>query len=127
LRLKERCRAGGSDFGYNSTPDQQVSTLPTNLRTGKLDQHLEKLIRELGEEINNAINDSDEIGEVIERIRSTGNDIYLVIEATIAFREKPVEEADQPPPFKEIPIEERLAEISNEDRQFLKSLKIKFD
>ena len=95
-----------------------------------MDEHLEKLIRELGETINNAINESEEIHEAMEKIRATGNDVMLVLEATIAFKEKSEggdgnEEAQ--PGFREIPVEQRLAEISQEDRQFLKSLNIKFD
>ena len=92
-----------------------------------MDEKLEKLIRELGEAINEAINDSEEIHEAMERIRATGNDVLLVLEATIAFKEKPASDEEAQPGFRDIPVEQRLAEISYEDRQFLKSLNIKFD
>jgi hypothetical protein len=95
-----------------------------------LEENLEKLIRELGETINNTINESEEIHEAMERIRATGNDVMLVLEATIAFKEKPngaEGNGESQPGFKEIPVEQRLAEISQEDRQFLRSLNIKFD
>lgn len=95
-----------------------------------MDENLEKLIRELGETINNAINESEEIHEAMERIRATGNDVMLVLEATIAFKEKPdsgEDNGEAQPGYKEIPVEQRLAEISQEDRQFLRSLNIKFD
>jgi hypothetical protein len=93
-----------------------------------LDENLEKLIRELGEAINDAINESDEIHEAMERIRASGADVMLILEATIAFKEKPAaEEEEEKPKFRDISIEQRLAEISFEDRQFLKSLNIKFD
>jgi len=93
-----------------------------------LDENLERLIRELGEAINDAINESEEIHEAMERIRASGADVMLILEATIAFKEKPVAEEDEErPKFREISIEQRLAEISHEDRQFLKSLNIKFD
>lgn len=92
-----------------------------------MDEDLQKLIRELGEAINNAIEGSDEINEALERIRASGHDVFLVLEATIAFKDKETESKDEAPAFKEISIEQRLAEISNEDRQFLKSLNIKFD
>jgi hypothetical protein len=91
-----------------------------------LDENLERLIRELGEAINNAINESEEIHEAMERIRASGADVMLILEATIAFKEKPVAEEERPK-FREISIEQRLAEVSHEDRQFLKSLNIKFD
>jgi hypothetical protein len=92
-----------------------------------LDENLEKLIRELGEAINDAINDSEEIHEAMERIRATGNDVLLILEATIAFKEKPVSDKEEQPTFRDISVEQRLAEISYEDRQFLRSLNIKFD
>jgi hypothetical protein len=93
-----------------------------------LDENLERLIRELGEAINDAINESEEIHEAMERIRASGADVMLILEATIAFKEKPAaEEEEERPKFRDISIEQRLAEISNEDRQFLKSLNIKFD
>lgn len=88
-----------------------------------MDKHLEKLLSELGEAINDAIQRSDEVSDVMERIRATGNDILLAVEATIALAE-PNDESSQ---FREIPIEERLQQISAEDKQFLRSLKIKFD
>ena len=84
-----------------------------------MDENLERLIRELGEAINDAINESEEIHEAMDRIRASGADVMLILEATIAFKEKPK--------FRDISIEQRLAEISFEDRQFLKSLNIKFD
>jgi hypothetical protein len=92
-----------------------------------LDENLEKLIRELGEAINDAINDSEEIHEAMERIRAMGNDVLLILEATIAFKEKPDSVKEEQPTFRDISVEQRLAEISYEDRQFLRSLNIKFD
>ena len=95
-----------------------------------MDEKLERLIRELGEAINDAINESEEIHQAMDRIRASGADVMLILEATIAFKEKPVakeEEEEERPKFRDISIEQRLAEISNEDRQFLKSLNIKFD
>jgi hypothetical protein len=96
-----------------------------------LDENLERLIRELGEAINDAINESEEIHEAMERIRATGAEVMLILEATIAFKEKPVTEEsageEEKPKFRDISIEQRLAEVSHEDRQFLRSLNIKFD
>ncbi len=89
-----------------------------------MDEHLEKLIRELGEAINDAIEESDDINVALERIRAYGHDVFLVLEATIAYKER---EGEEKPPIREISVEQRLAEISPEDRQFLKSLNIKFD
>jgi hypothetical protein len=89
-----------------------------------MDEHLEKLIRDLGEAINHAVDESEDIRAALERIRACGHDIIFVLEATFAYRER---EGDAPPAFREISVEQRLAEISREDRQFLKSLNIRFD
>ena len=93
----------------------------------RLDEYLQKLVRELGEAINDAINDSDEITRAIERLRAAGHNVVLMLEATIAFTDDPEKPKEEPLVFEEIPIEQRLAQISDEDRQFLRSLKIKFD
>ncbi|HEY7182431.1 MAG TPA: hypothetical protein VIC84_13475 [Blastocatellia bacterium] len=96
-----------------------------------MDENLERLIRELGEAINDAINESEEIHEAMDRIRATGAEVMLILEATIAFKEKPVTEGaaegEEQPKYRDISIEQRLAEVSHEDRQFLRSLNIKFD
>lgn len=92
-----------------------------------MDENLERLIRKLGEAINESINESEEIHEAMERIRASGADVMLILEATIVFKEKPAAEEEERPAFREISIEQRLAEVNYEDRQFLKSLNIKFD
>ena len=92
-----------------------------------LDEYLQKLIRELGEAINDAVQESEDVHHALERIRAAGHEVLLVLEATIAFKDKPAQGEEELHVFKEISIEERLAGISKEDRQFLKSLNIKFD
>jgi hypothetical protein len=92
-----------------------------------LDEYLQKLVRELGEAINDSINESEAVNQALERIRAAGIDVFLVLEATIAFKEKPAEQAETHLSRAEIPIEQRLAELSLEDRQFLRSLRIRFD
>lgn len=92
-----------------------------------MDEYLQKLVRELGEAINDAVNNSEAVNEALDRIRATGNDVLLVLEATIAFKEKPATLFDTDSPAEIVPAEERFENLSHEDRQFLKSLKIKFD
>lgn len=89
-----------------------------------MDKHLENLVNELSVAINDAIQRSDEVNEVLERIRATGHEILLAVEATIALQENQTEDSA---PFRNISIEDRLKEISSEDRKFLRSLNIKFD
>jgi hypothetical protein len=89
-----------------------------------MDDYLKKLVRELGEAINRSLEDSDDIAIARERIRDAGHEVYLMLEATIVLGDL---QEDTPPPPNQISIEQRLAEISHEDKQFLKSLNIKFD
>jgi hypothetical protein len=87
-----------------------------------MDKHLEKLISELAQAINDAAQNSDEVNAALERIQALGTEVRLSVEVTIA-----VQESTAPPPARNISIEERLKEISSEDRKFLRSLNIKFD
>ena len=50
-----------------------------------VDQRLKTLMKELGEAINNSLSDSDQIAEVVSRIKADGYDVFLVLEATIGF------------------------------------------
>ena len=45
-------------------------------------------MKELGEAINSSLSDSDEIAEVISRIKAGGYDVFLVLEATIGFNQR---------------------------------------
>ena len=92
-----------------------------------MDEYLQKLVQELGEAINSSINDSDAVNDALERIRATGHEVLLVLEATIALKDRTGEREEEPLPFEEVPLEERMKDLSQEDHQFLKSLKIKFD
>jgi hypothetical protein len=97
-----------------------------------VDEKLKRLVRELGEAINSSVNDSREVNDALDSIRETGNEVFLVLEATIAFKHPPAgavnasgdaaEEGQM-----EVDVDERLSEISSEDRQFLKSLRITLD
>ncbi|MFN0119156.1 MAG: hypothetical protein ACKV2V_01490 [Blastocatellia bacterium] len=92
-----------------------------------LDEHLQKLIRELGEAINHAVNESDDVNECLVRIRDTGHDVFLVLEATIAFSERRTSAETHAPAEMTLTIEDRLKQISREDKRFLQSLNIRFD
>lgn len=92
-----------------------------------MDDYLQKLLQELGEAINRALEDSDDIAEARERIRDAGHEVYLVLEATIVLGDKQEGDTDEAPPKPTISVEQRLAEISHEDKQFLKSMNIRFD
>ena len=89
-----------------------------------MDKYLEKLVSELAQAINDAAQNSEEVNAALERIQALGSDVQLSVEVLITLHE-PL--AETPPPARNISIEERLKEISPEDRKFLRSLNIKFD
>ena len=45
-------------------------------------------MEELGEAINNSLSDSEQIAEVITRIKAGGYDVFLLLEATVGFNER---------------------------------------
>ena len=88
-----------------------------------VDAKLKGMMKELGEAINQSISDSDDIAEVISRIKAGGYDVFLVLEATIGFNQRESEEEpalasrQSPPEF----------ELTGQDTKFLKSLRISVD
>ena len=53
---------------------------------------LKHLMKELGEAINDSLSESEEIAEVISKIKAGGYDVFLVLEATIGFNKQEPEE-----------------------------------
>jgi hypothetical protein len=82
-------------------------------------------MKELGEAINESLSDSEQISEVVSRIKEGGYDIFLVLEATIGVSKQGEKSPEKTlvttlssnPEFK----------ISDQDLKFLKSLRIKID
>ncbi len=87
---------------------------------------LKALMKELGEAINDSISESEQISEVIGKIKAGGYDVFLVLEATIGFNK-----ADESPAAKGPVAVGRKADpefkISSQDVKFLKSLRISID
>lgn len=87
-----------------------------------MDQRLQKLMHELGEAINESISDSDQIAEVIAKIKTGGYDVFLVLEATIGFNRREDEaEANAASPDS---AHEPELKVNPQDVKFLKSLRI---
>ena len=86
-----------------------------------MDQELKKLMKELGEAINQAVAESGPISDVMSRIRSRGHDVFLVLEATIGFNQH--ESPKESPPAKENTPSGEL-EITSQDLKFLRSMRI---
>ena len=54
----------------------------------ELDDNFKRLIKELGDAINESLSESDKISDVLARIRASGYDLFLVLEVTIGFNKK---------------------------------------
>jgi uncharacterized protein (DUF849 family) len=79
-------------------------------------------MKQLGEAINDSISDSEQIAEVISRIRSDGYDIFVVLEATVGFNRQEPSAASESPRRREPELH-----ITPQDASFLKSLRISVD
>jgi hypothetical protein len=93
----------------------------------ELDSNFKRLIKELGDAINESLSESERIGDVMARLRSAGYDLFLVLEVTIGFnkrgevnmvhRQKLSAPAPSDPEF----------HLTTQDTQFLRALKITVD
>jgi hypothetical protein len=88
-----------------------------------VDDELKMLMKELGEAINHSVAESDEISNVMSRIKAGGYDVFLVLEATIGFNQR--DDAGDVGPQKYNSTGE--LEITSQDMNFLRSLRIKVD
>lgn len=112
--------------------------------TLQIDDHLKRLLRELGHAINDTVSESDRITEAISGVRAAGYDIVLKLDATIGlarresnssqitsndrrFLESLHIQVDQEVLEEEKEKHEARFEITPQDLRFLKSLKISFD
>ena len=73
-----------------------------------------------------SLSDSDEIAEVISRIKAGGYDVFLVLEATIGLNQRD-EDAVEKKPHQDAAIRRASFEITSQDVKFLKSLRISVD
>lgn len=86
-------------------------------------------MKELGEAINETLSESEQIAQVIARIKEEGYDIFLVLEATIGFNRRDDEVL---PGSAELVSSRRRTpdpefSINAHDVRFLKSLRIRVD
>ena len=103
-----------------------------------MEEKLKELMQELGNAINESLSDSDRIAAAIGEIKRAGYDVFLVLEATIGFnkREENGEyesEADGEGAVSEAAPPKRKFEstgkikLTSQDQKFLKALKIAID
>jgi hypothetical protein len=90
------------------------------------DEDIKRLMKGLGESINETLGESPKINEAIQHIRDAGYEVYLIIEAKIGFNRKSKgdDESISEPVKPDEPVRLRM---TNEDAKFLKSLKISID
>ena len=93
---------------------------------GQVDQQLKQLMNELGAAINESLADSEQIAEVVSRIKDGGYDIFLVLEATIGVSKQGEKPSEKTSLVTTLSSNADL-KISEQDLKFLKSLRIKLD
>jgi hypothetical protein len=101
-----------------------------------LEEKLKDLMQELGNAINESLSDSDRIASAIGEIKRAGYDVFLVLEATIGFnkREDAAEEAEdsdvetpvEPPAKRKFESTGKI-KLTSQDQKFLRALKIAID
>jgi hypothetical protein len=83
-------------------------------------------MKELGDAINGSLSESEDIAQVIARIKEEGFDIFLVLEATIGFNQREDQPAKSSPQLvgsrRKAP--DPAFSITAHDVRFLKSLRI---
>jgi len=95
-----------------------------------LDDRLKELMQELGNAINESLSDSDRIAGAIGEIKRAGYDVFLVLEATIGFNKRDDEDGDSDTDETrktEAPIHFESAgkiSLTSQDQKFLRALKI---
>ena len=91
-----------------------------------MDHQLKQLMKELGEAINESLADSDQIAEVVSRIKDGGYDIFLVLEATIGVSKPGEKNPDKTSLVTTLTTNPEF-KVSDQDVKFLKSLRIKIE
>ena len=100
-----------------------------------MEDRLKELMQELGNAINESLSDSDRIAAAIGEIKRAGYDVFLVLEATIGFNkrdESSDDESEAEETATEAPARPRFEstgkiKLTTQDQKFLKALKIAID
>ena len=91
-----------------------------------MNPRLKQLMKDLGDAINVSLSESEQIAQVIARIKDEGFDVFLVLEATIGFNKHDEEAAPQLVSSRKKNTEPEFS-INAHDVRFLKSLRIATD
>src|ERR1700733_10947518 len=102
----------------------------------RLEDRLKELMQELGNAINESLSDSDRIAAAIGEIKRAGYDVFLVLEATIGFNKRSEgddsEESEETVELESQPETGRRRrvgkiQLTSQDQKFLRALKIAID
>lgn len=88
---------------------------------------MKKKIQELGNAINETLANSSEIAEAIDRIKSEGYDVFLVLEATVGFNKQDAANSVENEDAETTEAEDLELKVNAQDMRFLKSLRISLD
>ena len=91
-----------------------------------MDPQLKQLMKELGDAINESLSDSEQISEVVARIKEGGYDIFLVLEATIGVSKQGEKSQDKTSLVSTMSTNPEFR-MNDQDMKFLKSLRIKIE
>ncbi len=97
-----------------------------------LDDRLKELMQELGNAINESLSDSDRIAGAIGEIKQAGYDVFLVLEATIGFNKREDgeegETLGQDNAGRAVHFESAgKISLTSQDQKFLRALKISIE
>ena len=101
-----------------------------------MEEKLKELMQELGNAINESLSDSDRIAAAIGEIKKAGYDVFLVLEATIGFNKRAEnddnEESEETVELESQPETGRRRrvgkiQLTSQDQKFLRALKIAID
>jgi hypothetical protein len=103
-----------------------------------VEEKLKELMQELGNAINESLSDSDRIAAAIGEIKRAGYDVFLVLEATIGFNKREEnaeyesEDGEGEAAESEAPVKRKFEstgkiKLTSQDQKFLKALKIAID
>jgi hypothetical protein len=92
-----------------------------------LDDNFKRLIKELGDAINESLSESDKIADVMARIRTAGYDLFLVLEVTIGFNKRGEVNVVHRQQINADGKADPDFNLTTQDTQFLRALKIVVD
>lgn len=87
-----------------------------------VDSRLKELLEQLGHALNDSISNSDAVADAVADIKREGYDIYFLLQATIGFKRRGAQDG-----FESASIDAASTDFTEEDAEFLKSLKIKME